>query len=358
MKTLRYWTTHPYGKGNPQWAEIFELDPARFEFVYDDRDPDYLMGSEQLFTDPAAMAEFVRLYDPRRVLIFYAGECLFPDMNLFDYAVSFDRHFSLGDRVIRRPNLSFFHNSVFSRMDAGCANPDAELRRKTGFCNFIYSNPTAHPRRDQIFHLLSAYKRVDSLGPHLNNCGNRTTREATDWQRQSVDMKSSYKFSIASENAVYPGYVSEKIISSFQAHTVPIYFGDPTIAEEFNPKAFINANGLSDAELLAAVRRVDGNDALWKAMVSEPPMTLEQMEKSQRDDAAYRSFWNRVFSMDPAEAKRAPSGTWPNGYVRKWLTRAAYAEAADRKAAADWRRCERMAGFAARVKRLMGMSHG
>jgi len=356
MKQLRYWTTHPYGKGNPKWAEIFKADANRFEFVYDDRNPDYLMATEQLYTDPLAMEDFARLYDPRRILICYAGECVFPDMNIFDYAVSFDRHFSLSDRVIRRPTLSFFHASVFSPLSVGCPDPEGALRRKSGFCNFIYSNPVAHPRRDQLFRLLSTYKRVDALGPHLNNCGNRTTRDEKDWQWQNVEMKSRYKFSIACENAVYPGYASEKILSTFQAHSVPVYFGDPTIAEEFNPKAFINANGLTDAEVLAAVRRVDEDDALWKAMVAEPPMTAAQVRRSDEDAAAYSAFWNRVFGADLADAKRAPSGSWPNAYVRTWLARARQCREAYRKADAAWRRHERLAHMKRILKQVLG--HG
>lgn len=357
MKQLRYWTSHPSGKDNPKWMEIFETDPERFEFVYDECDPDCIVATEQLYTDPKAMDDFARLYNPRRILIFYAGECISPDMNIFDYAVSFDRRFVLSDRVVRRPTLSFFRKNVFSRLDVGCADPDGELRRKTGFCNFIYSNPTAHPRRDQLFHLLSSYKRVDSLGPHLNNCDNRTTREDADWRRQSVEMKSKYKFSIACENAVYPGYVSEKILSSFQAHTMPIYFGDPTIAEEFNPNAFINANGMTDEEVLAAVRHVDEDDGLWKSMVAEPPMTEAQTQKSQIDDVAYRDFWNRVFGMDVVDAKRAPVGTWPNGYVQKWLARAALARKACCKSDADSLRHERMSKIKCFLKRVVG-AHG
>ena len=35
--------------------------------------------------------------------------------------------------------------------------------------NFIYANRKSHPNRDAMFHKLSAFRFVNSLGPHLNN---------------------------------------------------------------------------------------------------------------------------------------------------------------------------------------------
>ena len=45
-------------------------------------------------------------------------------------------------------------------------------------------------------------------------------------------MKKPYKFSIAFENAWYPGYTSEKIVTSMLAGTIPIYWGNPDISRE------------------------------------------------------------------------------------------------------------------------------
>lgn len=313
MRTIRYWTSHP--ERSPQyWREWFCL-PQDIEFVFDQINPDYLIVSEHIYSDPCQCRTFLRLDSTRRISIFASGEAVSPDMNLFDYAISFDKDFQLGDRIARKPPALFFQNHIFSPLTEGCADPRAALSAKSRFCNFIYSNPKAHPRRDQLFYALNGYRGVDSLGSHLNNCGNATSRSHADWRRILVDMKRPYKFSIAAENAVFAGYTTEKLISSFLANTVPIYWGNPSVADEFNPKAFINANGLSDKELIEAVRRVDENDDLWCKMVSEPLITIQQKTQIDSGISLYRAFTARIFD-DRAvdDKKRAPSGSWNDIY--------------------------------------------
>ena len=64
--------------------------------------------------------------------------------------------------------------------------------------------------------------------------------------RESINDKikffSSYKFSIAMENSNGDGYISEKIVDSFLAGTVPIYYGDYMVDEYINPKTYILTN--------------------------------------------------------------------------------------------------------------------
>lgn len=308
MKEIRYWTSHPNVPAE-FWRRTFELDETRFRLTYDAGRPDYLFVTPHVYTNDAMRNAFARLYSEARVSIFYTTECAFPGMNLFDYAVTFSRGIELGGRVIRRSTRSF---------DWQCAQLEAERKipDKSRFCNFIYSNSHAHPHRDWIFYTLSKYKRVDALGMHLNNCGNRPSRLADDWRKLAIEQRMPYRFSIAAENAVYPGYTSEKILLSFMAHTVPIYWGDPEIALEFNERAFVNANGLSAEELIERVRELDTDDDKYRAMLAEPPMTAEQCLEADEQERRYRAFTNDVFAVSPAEAKRAPKGTWNDNYKR------------------------------------------
>lgn len=314
-KTITYWTPHP-DRAPERWMRILSLDERLFRLEWDAAHPDYIFATEQIYSSYKAYRSFLRLYKQEAISIFFAGECIFPDMNLFDYAVCFDRHFTLDDRIGRRPCISFFSQSIFHPMGSALSPSEArkELGRKTGFCSFVYSNGRAHPHRDWLFHVLSQYGKVDSLGRHLNNCANVISQSHPNWRQQAIDLKRPYKFAIASENAVYNGYITEKILSSFQAHAVPIYWGDPDCASEFNPRAFINANGLSEEELLKRVREVDENDDLWVQMISEPAMTSEQICAADHDETIYREFTKHVFSQEKSKAKRAPSGFWPGIY--------------------------------------------
>ena len=51
---------------------------------------------------------------------------------------------------------------------------------------------------------------------------------------------SNFKFSLALENSAFAGYVTEKIMDSFLARTIPVYWGAPDVALDFNRDAFIN----------------------------------------------------------------------------------------------------------------------
>ena len=158
---------------------------------------------------------------------------------------------------------------------------------------------------------------LDSLGPHLNNRGNKTSRTSHDWRRLLVEMKRPYKFSIAAENACFDGYVTEKMISSFQSHTIPIYWGSPSVSEEFNHKAFINANNLSDKELIDVVKNIDTNDELWCEMISQPAMTNAQQSSLAVESERFVKFFAEIFDACPLEEKkRVPAGFWNDIYKK------------------------------------------
>jgi hypothetical protein len=146
-----------------------------------------------------------------------------------------------------------------------------EMKRKTKFCNFIYGHDT--DMRRQVFEALSAYKRVDAFGPTgLNNMGGRLVPKGKD----VIAMKPKsflrrYKFTVAFENFSKPGYVTEKLVEPLIARSVPIYWGDPRIADEFNTKAFVNCHDYFNLdEVVARVRELDENDEEYVAMLAEP----------------------------------------------------------------------------------------
>ena len=74
-------------------------------------------------------------------------------------------------------------------------------------------------------------------GKYKNNVGNISNK---------IKFLTSYKFSIAMENTEADGYASEKIVQSFLAGTIPIYYGDYMIDEYINPKSFILIRGVKD----------------------------------------------------------------------------------------------------------------
>ena len=324
-KTITIDFLHPWVYDQESLLQILKICfPDRvlqeFDFVWTPRHPDYLIVSaSHIISDTLFLNRLMTAARPDTVTISFSDECVAPDLNIFDYALVFDRGLMLGDRVCRIPCLHFYRNNVKGWADVTTEDPNILLTQKTRFCNFIYSNSSGHPSRAELFHKISTYKRVDSLGKYLNNTGNETSRDDKNWDDLSIAMKNPYKFSIACENATYKGYISEKLLTSFHAQTIPIYWGDPTVTEEFNPKAFINCHDYTNFDdVVERVRQVDQDDDMWCAMIQEPHRTPEQIARYECEIQSLTLFCNNIFSQDRKEAKRVGIGTMPSIY-RKWF---------------------------------------
>lgn len=132
------------------------------------------------------------------------------------------------------------------------------------FCSFVYSNGEwASPLRKQFFDLLSAYKRVDSGGRYMNNVGGPV--------EDKLAFQSEYKFCIAFENSVGEGYTTEKLVEAMMSGSIPVYWGDPSVAEEFNPGSFINVSDFGSLEeVVQEVVRLDNDDEAYLEMLNRP----------------------------------------------------------------------------------------
>lgn len=293
----------------------FDAKSNGFNFIWDSHNPDYVLATNIVYTDRELFKRLIRYKKAGAITIFFTGECISPDLNIFDYAIVFDRHLKSDDRVARLSARRYFEVSFFDEY-LNMVPDQGMVANKTHFCNFLYSHQ-GHPNRDKLFYKVSEYKKVDSLGTHLNNVKRHNTRYNKDWRRLSIEERLPYKFSIAAENAEYPGYMDEKLLSCLQAHTVPIYWGDPTVTEEINPKAIINCSSFANwDEMLEYVKAVDNNDDLFLSILKEPWQTEEQKKYSQSLDENYDRFIYNIFAQGKEQARRAPSGLYPDIYLR------------------------------------------
>ena len=290
-------------------------------FVLDNENPDFVLASEStlIHIEDYTKLKHYLSHNSKAVLLLFCFECVDPDLNIFDYAAVWNCDLKCGDRIIH--NLPYiWDNDNEDTIKNNITYEEARkiLDSRPKFCNFIYSHSSE--QRDAFFRLLSQYRHVDSLGGWLNNTGTKSTRYANNWYDGSISMKSGYKFSIAMENATYRGYTTEKIVSSLQAHNVPIYWGDPAVAELINPKAFINCHDYSSFdEVIERVKEIDSNDDLWLDMVTQPWQTEEQYSKTLQEVADYERFTHNIFSQDVHSARRRPEGYWGN-WFRKSFT--------------------------------------
>lgn len=293
MKTIKIYFTDFSIDFNIKDDFFYILLSMSYEIILDRENPDYLIYSCYGF-------DYLK-YDCVR--IFYTAENIRPDFNLCDYAIGFDK-MCFADRYMRFPNYARYGEQFKSITRKETLTVDF-LDTKPGFCNFVYSNAKADPKRDQLFHLLSKYKKVDSAGRHLKNvCTKAGDRFTTAWRDTKVEFQRGYKFSIAFENSSTPGYTTEKIMHAFAANTVPIYWGNPDIACEFNPKAFINGHEYSNInQIVERIVQMDSDDELYLQTLNEPCFIGGNIPYVLSENAM-TSFFRAIFEQPLSDARR------------------------------------------------------
>ena len=168
-----------------------------------------------------------------------------------------------------------------------CTKVSLASEKRSKFCAFVVTNPK-NPIRNQAFHTLNKYKAVDSAGRLYNNMGNQIFAGlgGGGGELKKHAFLENYRFCIAYENASAPGYTTEKLLHAKAAGCIPIYWGDPKIARDFNEKGFLNANNCKTAEdLVALVDSVERDETLMSAMRSVPALTSYQRDLVRRNFA-------------------------------------------------------------------------
>lgn len=242
---------------------IYHLLSEQYELEETDT-PDFLFYSNYGY-------QHKQYKDAHCVKIFYTSENIVPDFNECDYGIGFD-YLSFGDRYLRLP-------FPYLLIDEAWKQPRPYDRTKAlnrKFCNFIYSNNFSGEGaylREEFAKRLMAYKHVDCPGKVLNNMKNAIEPRFGNWEAGKLEFMKDYKFSIAFENSQSEGYFTEKLIHPFQAQSIPIYWGNPRIAEDFNTKAFINCNDYENLDaVIEKIKELDNNDDLYMEMLTQPPL--------------------------------------------------------------------------------------
>jgi len=133
---------------------------------------------------------------------------------------------------------------------------------KNKFACFIVSNG-ACKMRNKFFEMLSKVKQVDSLGRFMRNVPvDFILPDRVKDRDEYLRVIGQYKFMITFENISLPYYSTEKIYNAFTSGTVPIYWGDPYITEQYNPESFIHVPthatfGDQLSEFIRVIKRIE-----------------------------------------------------------------------------------------------------
>ncbi|NHA93207.1 glycosyltransferase family 10 domain-containing protein, partial [Helicobacter pylori] len=224
--------------------------------------------------------------------VFYTGENEVPNFNLFDYAIGFDE-LDFRDRYLRMPlyyaSLHYKAESVNDTTAPYKIKSDSlyALKKPThhfkenhphlcavvngktdplkrGFASFVASNPNA-PKRNAFYDALNSIEPVTGGGSVKNTLGYNVKNKS--------EFLSQYKFNLCFENTQGYGYVTEKIIDAYFSHTIPIYWGSPSVAKDFNPKSFVNVCDFKDFdEAIDYVRYLHTHPNAYLDMLYENPL--------------------------------------------------------------------------------------
>ena len=291
VKTIRIWFADFWPGFDPDDNFIGAAIPSEMPVVLDAVNPDILFYS--------CFGNSHRSYDCVRV--YYTGENLRPDFNLCDYGIGFD-HMEFEDRYIRFP--LYLSNS--DAVDAVVHRRDPVDRRfieKREFCNFIYSNGNADPVRDRFFQLMSERRKVQSLGRHLRNDDRLDRMIDSHSVAAKTRIMREFNFSIAFENSFTSGYTTEKILDAFVSRTIPIYWGNPRVGDEFNPDAFVNRHAFADDEsCISHVLAIASDEERMIEMLNKPVFArgYDPLERTR----ALSRFLGNIMRRSPEDARR------------------------------------------------------
>lgn len=297
IKYVDFWEN--FNPKNNLLQEIIENIGCETELS---EEPDYL------FCSVFGHENLNKKYD-NCIKIFFTGENLCPDFNLYDYGIGFE-YLNFGDRYLRHPLYYAYPKKLWDTLMIKHCNPHEKLTKKSDFCSFVYSNGKADPIRERFFHKLSEYKKVNSGGRYMNNIG------IPNGVANKTEFESKHKFSIAFENSSHPGYSTEKLVQAFAASTVPIYWGDPRIKEVFNSESFIFVNDYESLdEVVDKIKEIDQNDELYLKYLSAP--ALLDLEKFDREKQVkqFGEFIRNIFSQEKEKAFRRNKVVWGKRYL-------------------------------------------
>ena len=145
---------------------------------------------------------------------------------------------------------------------------------------------------------------------------------------EAVEVAARFDVLLAFENAVKPGWVTEKIVNGFLAGTVPAYRGTDDVFRFFNREAFIHCAS-AGTRCEAAIRRALADGDELRRLREAPPVTAEGYAQlfpwhdTVADEAWYANLRRILTTPREVRAKRADDGSCPrptpdDALLRAW----------------------------------------
>uniref|UniRef100_A0A6C0BIX2 Alpha-(1,3)-fucosyltransferase FucT N-terminal domain-containing protein n=1 Tax=viral metagenome TaxID=1070528 RepID=A0A6C0BIX2_9ZZZZ len=203
------------------------------------------------------------------------------------------------DRHLRIPTWMTFINwfTTSSELPHGCTDNPIRLPvqlalqphpipfdKRQQFCAFVVSNPTC-AIRNEAFHHVNTYKKVNSGGGLYNNIGGQLELKypgggCGDLSKHAFF--SQHQFTLSFENSQASGYITEKVLHAKMAGCVPLYWGTQTDSD-FVPNSFINLSSIQSAEQVVEIlKKLEARPDMCAAIAATPILDEQRRQKAIR----------------------------------------------------------------------------
>lgn len=122
----------------------------------------------------------------------------------------------------------------------------ASYRRAKGFlkCDL-------YRERINVLEYFSRFDEIELYGEYWNKRPEHFLRKIhKGYVDDKFDTMSRYTFAICFENAIWPGYITEKIFACLSVGTIPVYLGATDITDDIPPECFIDMRQFKDYDEL------------------------------------------------------------------------------------------------------------
>jgi alpha(1,3/1,4) fucosyltransferase len=281
MEKIKVWFTDFW----PEWNDEDFITPIlnkHFEVVLDKNNPDVLFHS--IFNRMQDTSN----YKCKKIL--FLGENWRPGQFKSDYSISFDPHSETNYRLPLWQVYLILYPELKDILFGARVNHESFDQ----LCSFTVSNPSNFLRNSFYNQMQNNFLgKVKSYGRYMTNDMSLIQASSGRYWRDAkyeFFMKNKHKYSIVFENNSYPGYTTEKLMDAFLVGSMPIYWGDMKVEEDWNKEAFINLMSIGAEGAINKIKDLERNEHLFKEMYEKPVFTDEQ-KKKHKDNLTNFEKW-------------------------------------------------------------------
>jgi hypothetical protein len=183
------------------------------------------------------------------------------------------------------PEYSTIHDVTMEYCSSNRKLSKNLIENRNRFAVSFINNP--QPLRFTAINELNQISKVDVFGRSVGN-----------YVENKIDVAKNYWFNVCFENDLYPGYVTEKILESWLAESIPLYWGDDK-SGVLNPDAYINLAEFEDLQEFTNHVATIYRDKNRMIEMIEQPLFRKKLDVDKLLEFI-ASGWNRKF---PSQVK-------------------------------------------------------